>query len=304
MQMVLLGRTVCHQISIENDTIDGGGKVPFTLTKQWLLDNMSDFSFMDSDLLPIVIQPGEKVYLRFCFTPTRVGPDTAIQHWSTDIPEPYTRLQKDFSMLSGRGVTPGLIWIPESQKFASENASIERLWLKNNGSASIIVDSIEIVGPSASEFTIIGGSEMPPNQPFFLAPNDSTWYAIEFSPDTSNKSDRFDTLIAIDNDGIHPMAFLNGEIGLLSVARNPEPDALLIVVPNPAVSDEVSIVLPPEFADGCDLQIFDALGREVQRTETRQKHVLLSIAELPNGTYYLRISRDSLTQSAVFKILH
>jgi hypothetical protein len=73
------------------------------ITGQSLLDNSSDF-IVDTNALPITIQPGHIVNLNFCFTPHEIGMDTLHIQWLTNVSEPFTHELKDTTLLLGNGI--------------------------------------------------------------------------------------------------------------------------------------------------------------------------------------------------------
>ena len=244
---VLVGHSVCHAIYVSNE-----GQAPFTLTKDWVLDNIADFSFSGSTKLPIVIQPGQKEYLTFCFTPTKVGADTTIQHWASDIPSPFTHIIKDFSVLSGKGVAPNLIWTDTPRVINTEcdTPSTIHMVLKNTGTYVIVVDSVTIVGPDRSEFSIINSSELPPDKPYDMNPNDTIWYDIKFQPDLTKPlpirfSDRFDTLVAWDTSGIDPRAYMNANVTHADLSASPNSIDFGIVAPGQVTGTQTITITNP-----------------------------------------------------------
>ena len=220
---VLIGQTKCHPIRVWNS-----GKAPFTLTKQWVLDNHYNFSFADTGLLPLTIKPGETVTLNFCYSPSQdTAKDSTVQHWSSDIPEPFTHTKKDYSVLKGSGIKPSLSWDRLSENITTEcdHDTTFRAYLRDLGTAGILVDSVYITGPTKNEWTISRTqSGKPATQAFAFNPEDSAWYEFHFVPDLSKPlpqrwADRVDTVWAHDADGIFPLFVLNlniihAEIGL------------------------------------------------------------------------------------------
>ncbi|MEI8134730.1 MAG: choice-of-anchor D domain-containing protein [bacterium] len=88
---------------MKNVTVTNIGKQPFTLTKSWKLIGSTAFAFIDSQKLPVVLQPGSATAFNFNYSPKAVGVDSALMRWSTDILAPYNESIKSYSQLSGVG---------------------------------------------------------------------------------------------------------------------------------------------------------------------------------------------------------
>lgn len=97
---VIVDSTKCDTVSIRNN-----GNAPLILNNTYRLSNTINFSFRDSSLLPLVLQPGQVVYLTFCYTPHKEAFDSAIFYWGTNELEPYKHSKKDSTILNGFGVT-------------------------------------------------------------------------------------------------------------------------------------------------------------------------------------------------------
>ena len=235
---VLIGHTACHTIRVWNS-----GAAPITLTKQWVLDNMQNFSFEDSAKLPLILDTGiaNSVNLTFCYTPTQdTAEDTATQTWSSDIPEPFTHIVKDFSGLRGYGVKPVLAWNIPVQTINTEcdTPKTVRSILSDSGTFQITVDSIGIIGPDGTEFTIVGSSGPTPLTLHTVSSGDlGHWVDVKFTPDLSKPlparwADRHDTLVAYDQDSIYPLVVLNVEVHHAEADLSPSSVDLGITKPN------------------------------------------------------------------------
>ncbi|MDP4198796.1 MAG: choice-of-anchor D domain-containing protein [Bacteroidota bacterium] len=219
----LIGKTVCHTVRVWNS-----GKAPFTLNKNWVMENYgtADFTFPDSTKLPVVLKPGDGIDLQFCFTPSAEVTDSSIQRWGSNIPEPFTHTKKDFSILTGAGIKPDLTWDRSKEIITTEcdTVRIDTLYLRNHGSAMITIDSLGIVGLTATEWSIvevqhgfqknfiIGQESLP----------DSDYVIIKYTPDLSRGGDVVDTLIEYDEDGFRQVVllFANTTYAGLKVSTN------------------------------------------------------------------------------------
>ncbi|MDP4230323.1 MAG: hypothetical protein Q8916_07980, partial [Bacteroidota bacterium] len=180
---VIKDSTKCDTVGVRNV-----GKAPFMLTTSWVLHNIVNFDFSDSSRLPMLLKPGQVVYLTFCYTPHSVGTDTTVQNWGTTLENPYKHSIKDTSILRGKGVKTGFVWdrTVQQQTVTCEDTDIVRVHLLNNaikGSSNIPahVDSIYFTGPDASEFYILA-TQFGRTKNFDLRPGDSIWVDVVFKP--------------------------------------------------------------------------------------------------------------------------
>jgi len=219
---VVIGHTACHTVRVWNT-----GFAPITLTKQWVLDNTANFTFEDSAKLPLILDTGiaNGVNLTFCYTPTDTNGDSTQQHWGSDLPEPFTHVNKDFSILKGHGTKPALNWNIPLQYITTEcdTPRTFRSILSDSGNATIDVDSLGIIGPDLAEVAIVGHRS--PAKKFTLYPYNTSlqnvdtaeWVDVKFTPDLSKPlpgrwADRHDTLVAYDQDSIYPLVVLYLEV--------------------------------------------------------------------------------------------
>ncbi len=204
---IIVDSTKCDTVSVRNI-----GDAPFTLTTQWVLHNYFNFEFKDSSLLPMVLLPGQVVYLHFCYTPYAERTDTTVQNWGTTLNEPYKHTKKDTSILIGVGVKSGFIWdrVIQEQTVICDDTNIVRVYLKNNnapGGPAAHVDSVRFAGPDKSEFYILAnqrysGSGVFGN--FDLKAGDSIWVDVVFKanlakPIPAKYDDRHADLVASDS---------------------------------------------------------------------------------------------------------
>jgi len=191
---VLVDSTKCDTVGVYNI-----GKFPFTLTTQWVLQNMGvNFTFatvgtapaLGSNDLPITLKPGQKVLLDFCYTPHKEEHDSTVQNWGTTLQDPYKHSNKDSSILYGSGVTTGFIWDRSQQAYTvtCDDSEIVRMYLLNNATPgpfvpAALVDSVYITGPNANEFYILRNQKgFTPLRNFNLNPAESIWVDVVFKP--------------------------------------------------------------------------------------------------------------------------
>jgi hypothetical protein len=211
---VLVDSTKCDTVGVYNI-----GKAPFTLTKNWVLDNFDPtFSFSafgtafpktyGSNDLPITLNPGQKVLLRFCYTPTAEQNDTTTQFWGTTLEAPYQHSNKDLSKLSGAGVRTGFVWDRSIQPdtVICADSEIVRVYLINNASGSTSpaahVDSVYFRGPDVAEFYVLRNQlGFAPATNFSIKAGDSVWFDVVFKAnlnDVPKYHVRHAQLVAVD----------------------------------------------------------------------------------------------------------
>ncbi len=181
---ILVGSTKCDTTSVRNV-----GKLPFTLTVDYLLKNKILFSLDPATIakLPIVILPGKSLVVRFCYSPVVSGRDTTECIWGSDIKDPYTRSIDDISKLKGKAIKPGVEWDREQQRMRvlCDSRDTARVYLVNTSSAATSVTTVGFA-KTPSEFTVIASQiGRNPLGNFVIEPGDSMWVDVEFKADLS-----------------------------------------------------------------------------------------------------------------------
>jgi len=182
---VPVGDTQCFDIYVKNL-----GDADLILTEDWVLHLNPDYTFKGS--VPDTIRPGAKDdTLHFCFHPNSTGSSNSQMDWGTNLNALYAGDIKDTSILLGYGIEPGMNWDRRNQPFAVEcqDSQIVRVNLLNTSSGStgadITVNDVELAGPNASEFTILGyGTGYAP--PWQLTKGSSVWVDLRFNPSLAN----------------------------------------------------------------------------------------------------------------------
>jgi hypothetical protein len=204
--VVTVGDTVCHEITVQNI-----GNADLVLDRNWLLHNVKDFSFPDSVRLPITIKPGASVKLVFCFHPGALGDYDTRQDWGTNIRAPFEHQKKDFSLLRGSAVQPGLNWDRPDQGYTVEcdDSLVVRVNLQNPSSGAagtdLNVTRVYIEGPDAAEFTItnneMGYLPIETAKPWPLEKDGKRWLDVKFQANIAKGyATRHASLIAIGTD--------------------------------------------------------------------------------------------------------
>ncbi|HET6510565.1 MAG TPA: hypothetical protein VFH43_00120, partial [Candidatus Kapabacteria bacterium] len=180
------GEPKCADIKVENV-----GSAPFTLTRDWILHNTTEFQFADFDKLPLVIEPGAFVMLKFCYDPKVVSDlDSTWQDWGSDMPAEFKDRKKAWSSLKGRAVFPEVVWTEDIHFFDVECAAsdTERVYLTNILTSNEQLQDIEIYGTDADEFKVWrlqNGWTLPLNPEEPIAPDELIWVDIIYTPDLS-----------------------------------------------------------------------------------------------------------------------
>ncbi len=205
---VIVDSTKCDTVSVRNV-----GDADFTLTTDWVLHNTKNFNFIDSTRLPIIMKPGQVVYLTFCYTPHAEQLDTTVQNWGTTEQDPYKHAIKDSSLLRGRGVKSGFVWdrTVQEQSVTCDDSTVVRVYLFNNatglGSPNAHVDSVIVVpapDTDPGEFHMLRNQlGYTPLGNYDLKPGDSTWVDVVFKanlakPWPQKYADRHMQLIAVN----------------------------------------------------------------------------------------------------------
>jgi hypothetical protein len=195
---VVLGDSNCNR-TVRITNVGTGALI---LTTGWLLHNNIEFRFSDAARLPITLKPGESVSLSVCYTPHKVGTDSTLLDWGTNLREPFLHQIKDFSKLIGRATKSTLVWnvIKLVDTVECTNSDTMRVTLTNKGGVSTTIRELKFIGADSAEYTILR------NQHNFnpivgnpIDSKDSLWIDVVFTPDLSKPigrwADRHATLI-------------------------------------------------------------------------------------------------------------
>lgn len=295
------------------------GKLPFTLTSDFLLQDKSIFSLDTTRVrvgnrdypLPIVIQPNSAVRMYVCYTPSDdKGVDSTAIIWGTDIPSPYTLSRKSFSILRGKGIKPGVQWdvSTANMKLDSTQTTYMRRWLINKSTAQIVVNQIWIDGPDAPEFKITG---MQNPLPIAIDTGSTVWVDVSVTADLSKPAGLIRTarLVATNTFDVKDsvIVLIRAGYDLLKVAGDLPLEAFTII-PNPSSGGNMVVNFGLEKQAELSFVIFDMLGREVISIPaayfTKGKQSLsLPVSKLGEGGYILRVSDGVLTRSISFRVV-
>ncbi len=293
------------------------GKLPFTLTRDFLLQDAVNFSF-DPDkvrvgnrdeVLPLVLQPGQFVRARVCYAPKNEGADSTALIWKTDIPSPYTLSLKTFSVLRGRGIKPGVQWDVPSAYMQMDSTSIRvmRRYLVNPSTAVITVDNIFIQGIDAAEFKI---AAMQNPLEIAIDTGSRVWIDISITPDLTKPANylRRAQVIATNTFDISEADTLHLVAGydILKVGHE-LPLEELRIHPNPTLGEDITASFGLTEPKELRFVVFDMLGREVLSMPSShfgkgKQSIMLPVSKLSEGGYILRVSDGALTKSISFRV--
>jgi hypothetical protein len=88
----------CADIQIENK-----GSIAYRLLPTFSIAGSAEFA-VDKSKLPLLVQAGQLVSVKVCYSPKDESADTAVIYWATDISEPYTNSIKSTSILYGNAL--------------------------------------------------------------------------------------------------------------------------------------------------------------------------------------------------------
>ncbi len=307
---VLIGSKKCMDVEVRND-----GAKPFTLDKNWML-TPGEFSFdtsLTKNILPRTLLPGQSHKFSFCYSPSDEGSDTALQAWSTNIPEPYRDLLKSFSELRGTSVGPGVRWDRTTQEFRADSLAefVARVNLLCSGTTDAELTGIWIDGPDADEFRIVN-TEFGVNPPSYrgtvMSIEDEMWVDVGFKLDmTRTPLDRLHsaflhTAVAGDSARVKTMALTAG----FDLAHVSEQGIRNVVIsPNPA-RDRIYIDLDLETSTEVSVAIYDLLGREVlmqtHGNRSGRQQIVVSLPSLAPGIYFARVKMEGAIKTLPFEV--
>ncbi len=314
-----IGVSKCDTVSVTNV-----GNLPFTLSKDFVLHDSVNFSIVPSSLaqLPKVLNPGEKISLQFCFTPTVVGLISTKVDWVTDIAVPYVNSIKSFSILnSGNVVRPGLYWDTTTTTINADSTvvpvtGVGRVFLENRQTADAYVIVVRITGPDASEFEL-GQNQAgyDPLERFPIRANGSIWIDLLFKPDMTKpqparSAHRFATLTAIYNKNPSgtitdsTVMQLIGGFDTLRLGVKIQPINTVSKLTAFVQEKRLVVILPNDQQDKLSLELYDLLGRKVSDWNAAEQYkidnrLMLPIPTVASGTYIVRLKTATGQSSCV-----
>jgi hypothetical protein len=315
---IIIGSSVC----IDTLRIKNIGKLPLTLTPDFLLQDTANFSIDPVGVisssnrfytLPYVIAPGDYVRVRICYDPKDEIADSTAVIWKTDIPSPYTLSLKTFSVLRGNGSGPHIVWDPDTLTYVADTTKkiIKRAFLRNASPLPTVIDNIMIRGKDSAEFSIDKMQYIPPIN---IDSSVSFWVDIAFTPDMTKPDsirfvDRHAQAIATNTFDVNKPAILEliGTFKTLSVSGDLPLEALTLS-PNPSSGGDVTLSFGLEKSSKLSFAVYDVLGKEVVSLpisyfETGKQNVMIPTSKLREGSYILRITDGVLMKSLSFRIV-
>ncbi len=150
------GKTRCKQLTIQNP-----GKWPLTITRQDLT-NDPNFSVDPNQTFPIVIPPNGTVQVLYCFHPQSWGSFSKRVTFFNLNPTEFQHSIKDTALLTGIATPAGAQLTSYLKTFTvSCNDTTVNDTVFNNLLANKTIDSIVLVGPDASYFTLTDNTVYP-----------------------------------------------------------------------------------------------------------------------------------------------
>jgi hypothetical protein len=139
----------------------------------------------------LVLQPGQSTELQFCYKPTKISDrDSTTNDWGTNMPPQFKGQKKAWSYLIGKAVAPEVVWTQDIQYFDAlcDVPDTQRVYLTNILTSNETLQDIEIYGPDAAEFKVLGlqyGWTLPLNPEQPISPDQEIWVEVVFTPDLS-----------------------------------------------------------------------------------------------------------------------
>lgn len=180
----------CLPVQITNT-----GKYELKIFSQDLQTSDPAFAIDPAELarFPITLAPGATTDLSFCFSPKDTGDYSVTVTYTTNIPDRYKKLDKNYSVLTGISRKPGAKLSVLNQGFGPTNCLDRPFYtdtLYNDGDVDMLVDSVTLVGPGKNSYNIV--ISIPAGRvtsSFVLAPGpkdnpkiNGTQYVVQFDP--------------------------------------------------------------------------------------------------------------------------
>ncbi len=144
------GKELCKPLTIENP-----GKWPLTITRQDLVNN-GNFSVDPNQTFPIVIPPGGRTTINYCFHPQSWGSFNTVVTFLNENPSPFEHSIKDTALLTGIAEPAGAQLTSYLKDFTigcNDTTLYDTVY--DNLPANLSIDSVGLTGPDASLFSII-----------------------------------------------------------------------------------------------------------------------------------------------------
>jgi hypothetical protein len=187
------------------------------------------------------------------------------------------------------GIKPIVEWHANEQFVTSscDSSKTVRTFLVNAGTAYVLIDSIGIVGPTESEWTI-SHTQNPGMRAFVLDVNDSVWFDMTFSALQNFDCKGVDSLIAYNLDTkVNPVAMLYGNT-TSGIAHATLPSQVALS-PNP-IRDDLRITNSD--AKEYRIEVLDILGNRQMVLQSQAPNITVDMRVLPSGVYFVRLSQD------------
>nr|HQU73099.1 choice-of-anchor D domain-containing protein [Calditrichia bacterium] len=192
------GAVLKDSSTTETLTVGNQGTSLLTITHLAIQgDSTGSYSVLAVPLLPLSLNPGETLPLELGFTAPDTGSFPAQLIFVSDDPDQDTLTVQ----LTARGIKPEIVSTPPALAFGRvtvDTDSQRTISIANTGSASLVIDGIDIVGADQNNFVVVN----PPTLPRTIAPGGNPLQlTIRFTPDSLRTHTAF--LVVSNNDPDH-----------------------------------------------------------------------------------------------------
>lgn len=281
--------------------------------------NAGDFSFIGAPAYPATVAPGASFTITARYSPVLLGNSSAtLNVYNND----YSEDIYDFA-IKGTAVAPEIdilgngVSIAAGAAFPTSfnntdfgnvfiNNSVNKTFVvQNNGTGTLSINSINISGVNASNFSLVS----PPTTPFNLNGVSSQSFTVKFTaPATAFTSMAKITITSNDADENNYDFMIQGtsmmDVGINAISK---PSNFVKVYPNPA-KDEVSIMLNLDNAAQVNVSIFDITGKIVKSFEKNiergEQAINLNTLSLSNGEYFIKVATPTQNQTIKLVVMH
>ncbi len=275
-------KSVTDTISLDNE-----GTSIVNISKYQLSPASSVFSIVGTP--PDHVNSNGTASLIVLFTPDSAGNyDGAITMTTNDASDPSRIIS-----LTGTGIKGSLALSPAQIDFGTvpigHDSSI-RVALRNVGSASVTIDSVELKGSNPSAFSYGAFSA-----PTTLAANDSISFSVSFDPTSSGSYSASIRLVLEDGTKINlPLQGISQNTASVLQDNAAFASLSISLSPNPAGNSVYLHTTLGESAEAA-LSVFDEAGkavivRSLGMLSQGQHDILITTESLSIGTYFVRLS--------------
>jgi len=298
--------TLVYDTIQKSVVIKNVGTASLRLGKDFTLSDSINFS-VDRSQFPQTLLPGQSTSVVVRFHPQSELKDSVAVFWQTDMPVKYQGSIKDYSILKGIGVKPGIYWDRAVQfdTIPLDLTKIVRVYLYNRSTSRRHVDSIMLQGDDVSEYKILDNSlGFDPLVNFDMDTGDSIWIDILIKPNPLLHTDSLATshaLLQAFHDGDTSTIEFETVVLSTSGVRSIQEKNSFSIFPNPSRSGSVTLSYDAEHSGEAELRITDVLGRTIYQNKL---HLVLGRNNIPvnlpagcSGIYYVYLQTNNVLHS-------